>query len=697
MQVPFRRCARIGIVLGIRNRSEISPERLKEVLKVLDTEPILPEDTVELLKWSSEYYHHPIGEVFHGILPNQLRQGRSALVRGKCCWQLTEVGTGVLSKDLRRTPRQAAVLLALQSNPSGLTEDDWPAKDSHWRRTLKGLENKGWVKRIELDQGRPPGAAKTKWQPEPAQEAVVHTIHSVCNQFHTFLLEGITGSGKTTVYLELIGRTVSKGRQALLLIPEIGLTPQMLARFREQLDASVLVLHSGLGDQERLRAWVMAREGRVSVIVGTRSAAFVPLKHPGIFIVDEEHDVSYKQQDGFRYSARDVVVVRGRQSGVPVVLGSATPSLESLHNVIQGRYRHLLLPKRAAGAAEPSIEVIDIRGRVFDSGLSDALLQAIQGCLVRCEQSLLFLNRRGYAPLLVCHSCGWIAGCERCDARLVYHRIGESLRCHHCGAERQVPSSCPACQLGELRVLGTGTQRVVQALARHFPHARVGRVDRDLGTHKGALQATLAGINEGEIDILVGTQMLTKGHHFPNVTLVGILDADGGLFGADFRASERMGQLIVQVAGRAGRGERPGRVLIQTHHPNHPLLRILLSQGYRRFAEAVLAERREAKLPPHAALALVQAEATVREKGLVFLTEAKQRADSKLDSDVSVLGPVPAPMERRGGRYRAHLLVHAECRRSLHHLLHSWIPELVTLKSRQHVRWSVDVDPQVMI
>jgi primosomal protein N' (replication factor Y) (superfamily II helicase) len=481
------------------------------------------------------------------------------------------------------------------------------------------------------------------------------------------------------------------------LIPEIGLTPQIVARLRDRLPVPMAILHSGLSDAERLQAWAAARDGRAGVVVGTRSAVFAPLARPGLFIVDEEHDASFKQQDGFRYSARDLAIVRARQCGVPVVLGSATPSLESLNNIAAGRHHGLRLSRRAQGATVPEVEVVDLRGQPFDDGISARLANSIEQCLGDGEQVLLFVNRRGYAPILICHACGWQADCRRCDAHLVYHRAIGCLRCHHCGAEREAPATCPECNHADLRALGLGTQRVVDALQARFPEARIDRVDRDSTRRKGALQAVLDAIHAGNTNILVGTQMLAKGHHFPNVTLVGILDADGGLFGADFRAAERMAQLLVQVAGRAGRGQRPGRVLVQTHHPDHPLLRVLVREGYRHFGQAALDERKLAALPPFSCLALLRAEAPQRHRAMEFLEQARQCAVHLADKSVQALGPVPAPMERRAGRFRGHLLLQCEQRAPLHGLLLPWLEELETLKSARRVRWSLDVDPQEMM
>ena len=569
------------------------------------------------------------------------------------------------------------------------------AEHRDWRRPLRALIAKGWV---EPAGDRPCESGRVD---RPVlnvdQQRAVDALQAHLREFSPFVLEGVTGSGKTEVYLRAIEEVVASGRQALVLIPEIGLTPQLLARFHARLSCRVEALHSGLSDGERLSAWTHARNGTADVVVGTRSAVFAPLARPGLFIVDEEHDLSFKQQDGFRYSARDLAVVRARDTGVPVVLGSATPSLEALENVRRGRYRRLELPHRAGGASPPRIDVVDLRSRPFDNGLCDVLIEAVEQAKARSEQALLFINRRGYAPLLVCHACGWIAECVRCDAHLVFHREDGRLRCHHCSAERSLIVECPECGSKDMRRLGLGTERVASALESRIDGLRVARMDRDATRRRGALEALLDRVHAGEVDAVVGTQMLAKGHHFPNVTLVAILDADGGLFGIDFRATERMAQLLLQVAGRAGRGDRAGRVLLQTHHPEHPLLRVLVLEGYRKFCEGALEERRLARLPPFASLALVRAEATQRDAPQSFLSDAEACASARPPAGVSVLGPVPSPMERRAGRYRAQLLVDATSRAALQRFLPGWIAELEALPSARKVRWSVDVDPQEMI
>jgi primosomal protein N' (replication factor Y) len=701
VRVPFGRGERVGVVLAHVGHTEVAPQRLKRIARVLDEKPLLDGELLTFLRWASDYFHHPIGEVILGVLPAALRAGKPLPASGESRWRLTASGHALSQQQLRRAPRQAAVWELLRGRADGAGRLELAGLDGDWRAALTTMGAKGWVEAFEMpavagrvSAGAPRGLALT---PSDEQHHAIETVYAARDRFQSFVLDGVTGSGKTEVYLAVIERIIALGRQAMVLIPEIGLTPQIVSRLQDRLSVPMAVLHSGLSDGERLQAWCAARDGRAAVVVGTRSAVFTPLARPGLFVVDEEHDASFKQQDGFRYSARDLAIVRARQCGVPVVLGSATPSLESLNNIASGRHQELQLTHRAEGAAVPGVEVLDLRGQPFEDGISSRLAQAIEQCLADGEQVLLFVNRRGFAPILICHACGWQADCSRCDAHMVYHRASGRLRCHHCAAEREVPATCPQCGEADLRALGVGTQRVVDALRERFPDAKIARVDRDSTRRKGALQGVLDAIHAGHTNILVGTQMLAKGHHFPNVTLVGILDADGGLFGADFRAAERMAQLLVQVAGRAGRGQRPGRVFIQTHHPDHALLRVLVREGYRRFGTAALSERQQAALPPFSCLALLRAESPQRDRAIAFLEEARARALGLVDNSVLALGPVPAPMERRAGRFRAQLLLLSDERAPLHGLLLPWLEELETLKSGRRVRWSLDVDPQEML
>ena len=621
-------------------------------------------------------------------------------------------GGEAFAGGIRGAPIQAR-LLGLMLEAGSVPEAALAGEHRDWRRPLRALVDKGWAEVVPdlphpVDPTSPTrAAARLAASDSPAhpnrpvlnaeQSRAVAAVEAHLEAFSPFVLEGVTGSGKTEVYLRLIETVVARGRQALVLIPEIGLTPQLLARFHARLDCHVAALHSGLSDGERLSSWTHARNGTADVLVGTRSAVFVPLARPGLFIVDEEHDLSFKQQDGFRYSARDLAVVRARDAGTPVVLGSATPSLEAIDNVRRGRYRRLELPHRAGGASPPRIDVVDLRTRPFDNGLCDVLIEALEETKARSEQALLFINRRGYAPVLMCHACGWVAGCDRCDARLVFHREDGRMRCHHCAAERAPAVECPTCGSKNVRRLGLGTERVARALERRIDGLRVARMDRDAIRRRGSLEALLDRVHAGEVDAVVGTQMLAKGHHFPNVTLVAVLDADAGLFGIDFRAPERMAQLLLQVAGRAGRGDRTGRVLLQTHNPEHPLLRVLVLEGYRKFGAQALEERRDARLPPFASLALVRAEAQQRDAPQSFLRDAEACAGARPHRGIAVLGPVPSPMERRAGRYRAQLLVDATSRGALQQFLPGWIAELEALPSARKVRWSVDVDPQEMV
>ncbi|MGH8273632.1 MAG: replication restart helicase PriA, partial [Gammaproteobacteria bacterium] len=493
------------------------------------------------------------------------------------------------------------------------------------------------------------------------------------------------------VYLAAIREVLARGRQALVVVPEIALTPQLVARFESALGIAIAAYHSGLADGERLRVWLAARAGEASVSVGTRSAVFLPLAAPGRIVVDEEHDSSLKQQDGFRYHARDLAVYRAHAANVPVVLGSATPSLESLANVRAKRYRRLALDARAGGASLPALRLVDVRGQRLEAGLSNQLLAAIARHLDAGTQVLVFLNRRGFAPVMMCHACGAPLECKRCTARMTYHRARNRLLCHHCGAERPVPDTCPACGAAELTPLGKGTERLEVVLARHFPGVPLVRVDRDATRRRGRLAELMRDAASGAARILIGTQMLAKGHDFQALTLAAVVDADQGLYGADFRAAERMAQLIVQVAGRAGRGEQPGEVLIQTRHPDHPLLAELLRHGYAGFAERALAEREAANLPPYGSLALLRAEATQETHPRDFLTQAAERF-AKI-RDVHCLGPAPAPMLRRAGRYRYQILLEARERPQLQTALTHALPDIMALDSARRVRVSLDVDP----
>jgi len=634
-----------------------------------------------------------LGEVLSTALPGPLRHGEALPDTHHWGWQLTPEGhaqRGKLRAGSR--PRQLAELLA----EAVVDEDVLGERMQDWRTAARSLAKRDLAERVALTvapQHAQPLSGPTL---NPDQAEAVAAINAA-EGFQPFLLDGVTGSGKTEVYLQLIHRVLEAGKQALVLIPEINLGPQTLARFEQRFNARIALLHSNVNDRERLDAWLAARDGEADIIIGTRSALFTPMKNPGLIIIDEEHDASYKQQEGLRYHARDLALLRARQENLPIVLGSATPSLESLHNAHSGRYALLKMTQRAGNAQSPRFLRLDVKSRPLDAGISGPLQQAIGQTLGAGQQVLIYLNRRGFAPTLLCHDCGWLSQCPRCDARMTLHQRHNELRCHHCGHVERPPRNCPDCGKVDLRPVGAGTERAEERLGILFPDYPVLRIDRDSTSRKGAMEQMIGTINRGEPCLLVGTQMLAKGHHFPRVTLVGILDADGGLFSADFRASERMAQLIVQVAGRAGRAEEPGKVIIQTHLADHPLLVQLTEQGYFAFAEQALSERRAAGLPPFSHLALLRAEAQKPGQAEAFLDDACNLAEQLLDqlqlNGVELLGPVPAPMERRAGRYRAQLLLQGNARATLHRLMDAWVTLLEQLPGGRAVRWSLDVDP----
>jgi primosomal protein N' (replication factor Y) len=693
VRVPFGRRNAIGVLLGVTDESGVARDKLKHAVVVIDSEPVIGADVMAMVQWASAYYHCPIGEAMAAALPVLLRRGESPGAADISAWRLTAAGREVDPASLARAKRQAAIMIQLQQHPAGLARGAIDAQAS----VLHALADKGWIESFTRNAAdtTEPGATEGEAPHalNPAQQQAVDTMQATLGGFQPWLLEGVTGSGKTEVYLQLIETVLARQQQALVLVPEIGLTPQLVARFRRRFPVPLALLHSGLGERERLAAWQQARSGTAPLVIGTRSAIFTPLASPGLLVVDEEHDASLKQQEGFRYSARDLAVWRARHLDIPIVLGSATPSLESLYNVAQGRYRLCTLPERTGEAQLPAFKILDIRHQPLEQGLSYPLLDAIRRHLDAHGQVLLFLNRRGYAPTLMCYDCDWVAECRRCDARMTWHHADGHLHCHHCGSQRPVDQTCPQCGGQELHPVGQGTERVDQALAERFPDIDRIRIDRDTTRRKGELEALLARAHDGKHQLLLGTQMLAKGHHFPNVTLVAILDADHGLFSTDFRASERMAQLIVQVAGRAGRHERPGEVIIQTAHPEHPLLQLLVTQGYPAFAEAALAERQAAGLPPSTRIALLRAEAADAQRPIDFLEDARQRISDSGISGVETWGPVPATMERRAGRYRAQLLLQAEQHGRLQQLLGLLVRQLEGQKATRRVRWSIDVDP----
>ncbi|MDH4094831.1 MAG: primosomal protein N' [Betaproteobacteria bacterium] len=626
--VPFGTRSRVGVVVEEAANSTIDASKLRPASRVLADAPRLSASWLEFMRFLAGYYQRPLGETVMGALPPRLRS----------------------LKPLPAKVRDAA--LAASGSPQLVS--------SH--------------------------------TPSEAQAQTVDRIAAAAGRYAAFLLHGVTGSGKTEVYLRAIARVLERGGQALALVPEISLTPQLEARFRAAFPAArIAVLHSALQDVPRTAAWLAAAGGAADIVLGTRLAVLTPVPRLALVVVDEEHDTSFKQQEGLRYSGRDAAVVRAKLAGCPVVLGTATPSLETWQNALEGRYERLALPERAVpGAQLPAVRCVDLRRESAEHGFSPSLLAAVGERLARREQSLVFINRRGYAPVLACHACGWSAGCLRCTARLVLHRTDRRLRCHYCGDEAPIPRTCPTCGNLDLKAMGRGTQRVEETLAGHFPAARIVRIDRDSARRRGELARTLEGIARGEADVLVGTQLLAKGHDFPLLTLVGVLDADGALLSTDYRAAERLFATLAQVAGRAGRAQHAGEVLVQTRYPEHPLFRALARHDYAAFAEAQLAERRGAGFPPFVHEAALRAEAPKLAQAMQFLQDAARLVP--VPDEVQVYDPVPHVITRRADLERAQLLVQSGSRPALQAFLRDWSERLFASAPRQ-VRWHLDVDP----
>lgn len=658
--VPFGNRKAVGFILGIAACSTVETTKLKYIEKILDAEPLWSASMLELLRWTSAYYHYPLGEVLLQVLPPFLRRHHGGI--------------------------------------EAFCDDSGLAPSSH--KLADAVKEQNFTLNDE-------------------QQAAIDTIAASCG-FNTFLLDGVTGSGKTEVYLRVIEQLLEKNtattheaskqsnlsqcKQALILVPEINLTPQTIKRFEERFALPIAIIHSKVNTKERFRAWLAAKEGRTPIVIGTRSAIFTPLLNPGIIIVDEEHDLSFKQQAKLRYSARDVAIMRGKLENIPVVLGSATPSLESLANAWQKRYVPLRLSARAGNAMQPRFNIIDMRNQKITEGLTAGLIQAIDEHITKDGQVLLFLNRRGYAPVLLCSSCGWVANCVHCTAHLTLHRRTQKLNCHHCGAIYDIPKECKACKKTSLYALGLGTEKLENVLPTLFPGVSLVRVDSDTARTKNSICKMLNSIHSGENQILIGTQMLAKGHHFPDVSMVAILNVDAGLFGADFRASEHLAQMIMQVAGRAGRAKRAGEVYIQTHYPQHPLLQRLVQHGYHSFAKAALREREEANLPPYNYLAIFRAEAKKQERAIEFLESLKtaaQRMGAKTSANseaaLQVLGPAPAVMERKADHYQMQLIMQSKNRAKLQQLLAQLKEQILILRIPSGLKWSLDVDPVEMV
>ena len=702
VKVSFGRQQLIGIVVSVASGSSLEKKKLKPILAALDSEPLLDDSLFQLLIWASNYYQHPVGEVFATALPSKLRNG-VALRDSTRVWTGTEPSPQQ-GELLGRAAKQKALLDFIRAEKE--VTDHVVRQAGFSSQLLKQLE----LKQLVTQKSRA-GAAETAFEPaskvtnfeielNAEQLSSVTEISEALDSYSCFLLDGITGSGKTEVYMRVMQEQLAKGLQCLVLVPEIGLTPQTISRFQKRFSCKVASLHSGLNETERLTAWKQARDGSAGIVIGTRSAVFTPLANPGLIVIDEEHDSSFKQQDGFRYSARDLAVIRAREENICIILGSATPSLESLHNARNKKFVHLQLTQRTGSKQNCGMEIIDVANETLQEGFSEQLLFRIRKHIEQKNQVLVFINRRGFAPILNCQTCGWICECENCVTQFTVHSNPPSIRCHHCGAAARLPRACPQCKLKDLTTIGIGTQRIETFLQNQFASTPVIRIDRDSTRRKDSLQKMLDQVNKGSPCILLGTQMLAKGHHFPNITLVAILDADSGLFSADFRGQEHMGQTIVQVAGRAGRADRAGEVLIQSRHGSHETLQTLANEAYSKFSEQQLKERSSAQLPPFFHLCLLRAEASQMQPALQFLEQlAKMCASFSQHNSLPIeqLGPLPAPMEKRAGKYRVQLLLKAEKRGNLQALLSQLCIELDTMKLPRSVRFSIDVDPQDLV
>ena len=692
--VPFGSQKRVGIVVDLPASSDVAKEKLKPIIDVLDAESLFNSTTWDWLAWSANYYRAALGDVLFQALPVKLRNGESAVKNDRTFWRITDLGKQALELGaLKRAKKQieALNLLLTQDLEKGNNEISsaiWsalkgkyyveevivPAEQKSWQQTLGDNPLVNLDNRLTLNK----------------QQALAFSQLLFQEGFNVWLLEGVTGSGKTEIYLQYIEEVLKKGKQVLVLVPEIGLTPQTVRRFQARFNVEIDVLHSNLNDTQRLNVWERARTGQSAIVIGTRSALFTQFSDLGLIILDEEHDGSFKQQDGWRYHARDLGIVLAQKLNIPILLGSATPSLESVNNVQNGKYHHLVLSKRAGNATALRQFVIDLKHQRIQNGLSEPLLQRMQEHLEKGNQVLLFLNRRGFAPVLLCHECGWIDECHHCEKPYTYHQHQRVLRCHHCGAQKTVPMQCGHCGSTHLVTTGLGTEQLEETLKARFPQYNIARIDRDSTALKGKLEGYLEDIQQGKSQILIGTQMLAKGHHFPNVTLVALVNVDNALFSLDFRAEERLAQLYVQVAGRSGRAEKQGEVVLQTHYPDHPLLTTLLEKGYQAFAEETLKLRHNMGLPPFSFQALFKAQCRHSEEAENALSQLASFFYEQKIEGLQVLGPIPAPFSKKAGQYRWQLLLQHTSRKQLQSALSRYSPELI--KSSQ-VRLILDVDP----
>jgi len=691
VSVEFGRRHCVGIIVAVVEQSDVASEKLKPISELIDSQPLLDSELLKLLNWAQNYYHASPGDVMLGALPPHLREGSARVDDSISGWQLTTLGKGLTPSSLKRAKKQQQAIEALMDGPQPQANLQQLVGAS----AIKSLREKQLIEAISLEPAEPNRSTATVEQDSlllnTEQQVALDSIE--LGRYSCSLLHGVTGSGKTEVYLQLISKVLQRGQQVLVLIPEISLTAQTEQRFSARFNVDIVTLNSSVAAVEKCRRWQRAASGRASIVLGTRSAVFAPLPALGMIVVDEEHDSSFKQHEGFRYHARDVAAVRAKQLNIPLLLGSATPALESLHNAEQGRYSYLTLKQRAGEALPPKWQWIDLRNSTTHAGLAEPTVEAIRETLAAGKQVLVFLNRRGFAPTLICHQCGWVAQCPHCDSRLTVHRRLRKLSCHHCDLARPLPRGCEGCSSGALMTVGEGTQQTEEWLQRQFPGLLVVRVDRDSTRRQGSFEKLYTQVEQSDAALLIGTQMLAKGHHFPKVTLAVIVDADSGLFAADFRAHERFAQLLLQVAGRSGRGDSLGRVLVQSHQPDHPLLTAVAAGDYQEIGRTLLAQRQLTDMPPYQHLAVVRAESTKPEDAEGFLGELRQALQAYCTPQLGLLGPLPANQEKRADRYRYILQVNAADRQQRHQLLAQAVAVAGKLPSAKRCRWTVDVDP----
>jgi len=678
----------VGVIVGISNESQVPPGKLKSITRVLRDSPPLPHEWLALAQFCADYYHKPIGEVILPALPPRLRTSKPAPLCPQY-YRLARSADEPLAASAKRAGRRQALVERMTQAPM---DDSAVAELAPIvRAELRKMIAAGEVLAEEAPRSQPSFVSAHALTTE--QSSVIAALQAGAGEFAVHLLFGITGSGKTEIYLHRIAQTLAAGRQALVLVPEIALTPALQAAFAARFPgAHIVTQHSAMAEMERASGWLDAQRGRANIVLGTRLAAFVPLARPGLIVVDEEQDASFKQQDGLRYNARDVAIWRARAAGIPILLASATPSIESYQHALSGRYRlHVLSARAHAGAKLPDVRLVDTRIHATKHGLSEPLSEAISARLERGEQTLVFLNRRGYAPVLACPGCGWISGCPDCAAHLVLHLAEKRMRCHHCGHSEAVPRACPQCGNVDLQPLGRGTQRLETTLGERFPQARIVRIDGDSTRNRGSLEALLGDVREGRTDIMLGTQILAKGHHFENLTLVAVLNADAGLFAADYRASERLFAQLEQVAGRAGRAQRPGEVWIQTRFPDHALYQALIRHDYAGFAKSLIKEREQAGFPPFVFEAALRAESPDPARAAKFLGEAVAQAPEARDG-ITIFQPVPMALSRLARMERVQVVLQSESRPRLQHFLREWDATLHGLRAAG-VRWHLDIDP----